>query len=51
MQLMPGLVGLLNRVGEGELDWAVVHVFACRGECGERAEGWREEGVFVEWEE
>lgn len=67
LQLMPALVGVLNRVGEnkqavgvasGELDFATVWVFSCEYECGMEeslgvvGEGvWREEKVEVEWED
>ncbi|BGP17815.1 hypothetical protein JCM10213_008385 [Rhodosporidiobolus nylandii] len=38
--------------GEEGLDFATVWVFACERECASsEGEAWREEGVWVEWEE
>lgn len=67
LQLMPALVGALNRLGagrkavavaSGELDFATAWVFSCEYECGMEeslgveGEGvWREEKVEVEWED
>ncbi|SCV70431.1 BQ2448_1825 [Microbotryum intermedium] len=63
-QAMPNLVNVLNKAlrgredGEGEdeeesFDWASVWVFTCADECvnEQSQQAWREDVVFVEWEE